>query len=241
MGADVAVLIPWQDTGARARHYALGATLGYWVAHHPWPAQICKLGAGLPWCKASALASAMVHPAEVVIVADADCLVDPQAVTECVQVVRDGAPWAIPHWNVCRLDKASTEGFYDTGCIVGATYEVPPYGGVATGGVTIIRSDIALSVPMDGTFKGWGGEDYCWGRALDTLVGHPYRPDVHYDLLHLWHPPPQRAQHGPTAVNLCSDEDRRHLYFVAWAEHDTATMRALVEGGRVWPESNSSS
>jgi len=238
---NVGVLVPWQDTGDRARHYALGATLAHWVAHHPWPTRLCKLSADLPWCKASALAPALYDPPAVVIVADADCLVGPQAVTECVQAVRDGAPWAIPHWNVCRLSEASTEAFYDTGCLVGASYEVPPYGGVATGGVTVIRSDVALSVPMDATFKGWGGEDYCWGRALDTLVGPPYRPAEHRDLVHLWHPPPPRAQHGDSGINLSSDEVRRQRYFTAWAEHDTATMRELVEGGRVWPESRLSS
>jgi len=177
----------------------------------------------------------MTEPPEVLIVADADCLVDPQAVTGCVRIVAGGAPWAIPHWSVCRLTRAATERLVGGEPWMGEHdhLEQAPYLGCAAGGVIVIRSDVALSVPMDATYKEWGGEDYSWGYALDTLVGGPWRPTMKTPLVHLWHPRHARAGHG---TNLSSDEDRRVRYFQAWAAHDATAMRELVEGGRVWPQ-----
>ena len=38
----------------------------------------------------------------------------------------------------------------------------------------------------DERFRGWGGEDYAFARALDTLWG-PHKNTAN-DILHLWHP-----------------------------------------------------
>lgn len=237
------VLMPWQDTGDPQRQTAMAYTLRHWTHDHNLPVLVCRLDPAKPWCKADALASGMVDGEGVVIVADADCLVDHQAVATCVRIVADGRPWAIPHWSVLRLTRGASERVMGGGtpyhpAVLHQGLEQPAYLGCATGGVVIIRSDVAMSVPMDGHYEDWGGEDYSWGLALDTLVGGPYRPDFHTDLLHLWHPRHARAGHG---TNLSSDEPRRQAYFTAWAERDVDTMRRLVEEGRRWPLPESTS
>lgn len=235
---DALVLIPWQDTDDAARKAAFREVLRHWNRDHDMAVRVSRLPRGVPWCKAEALTHGMsAARSDVVIVADADCIVDPQAVTDCVRIAAAGAPWAIPHWHVVRLTRAAT-GRYLRGEPVDREVEQEPYLGVATGGCVIIRTDVALSVPMDATYKEWGGEDYSWGYALDTLVGGPYRPKARTDLIHLWHPRHPRAGHG---TNLSSDEDRRVKYFEAWASRNEDAMRALVEGGRVWPSPTSES
>lgn len=231
----VEVLIPWQDIDCPHRAKALGYVMGRWEADG-YPIRLCSLANDVPWCKAAALAPAMADPPPVLIVADADCVVDPLMVAECVQVVRDGDGWGIPHWQVQRLTRAATEHLIATG-EVQAECERSPYLGVATGGVVVISAAAAASCPMDGTYEGWGGEDYSWGLALDTLVDGPYRPARRTDLVHLWHPGAPRSGQG---TNVSSDEDRRHAYFSLWAVQDVDGMRRLVEGGRVWPASKSS-
>jgi hypothetical protein len=235
------VLMPWQDTGDTHREAAMNYTLRHWTRDHQLPVMVCRLSPTKPWCKADALATGMrIDAPTVVIVADADCLVDVQAVTDCIRAVRDGRPWAIPHWSVLRLTRGVSEMVMRGGSVTHPAVlqgvEQPPYLGVACGGVVVLQSDVALSVPMDGNYEDWGGEDYSWGLALDTLVGGPYRPDAHTPLVHLWHPRHPRAGHG---TNLSSDEPRRIAYFEAWAERDVTTMRRLVEEGRRWPSATS--
>lgn len=236
------VVMPWQDTGDPDRETAMVHTIRHWTHAHHLAVQVCRLDPRKPWCKADALTVGFAdNPHDVTIVADADCLVDPQTVAGCVQAVANGQPWAIPHWSVLRLTRAATERVIGGGspyhpAVLHDALEQPAYLGCATGGVVVIGTDVALSVPMDGHYEDWGGEDYSWGLALDTLVGAPHRPDVHTDLLHLWHPRHARAGHG---TNLSSDEPRRLAYFEAWAERDVSTMRRLVEEGRRWPTSNS--
>ena len=243
MTLDVRVLMPWQDNGCAYRQTAMTETIRHWVNDHEIGVRVCRLSAALPWCKADALTDGMTDPpTDITIVADADCLVDPAAVADCVHAVADGRPWAIPHWSVLRLNRMASERIIGGGMawhptVLHDSLERPPYLGVATGGVVILRSEVASSVPMDGHYEDWGGEDYSWGLALDTLVGGPYRPAVHTDLLHLWHPPHPRSGHG---TNLSSDEPRRQAYFAAWAQRDVDTMRRLVEEGRRWPTPTSS-
>ena len=101
-----------------------------------------------------------------------------------------------------------------------------------------VRREVAFDCPMDATFKTWGGEDDAWGKALDTLHGHPYRPPHHADLTHLWHPRLPGTRGGLLAGSP-ENEARRVRYFDAWRTHDDEAIRQLVEEGRVWVSNGS--
>jgi hypothetical protein len=143
-----------------------------------------------PWRKAVAVADAARRTvADVLVVADADCLSG--GVAAGVAAVEAGAVWAIPHLTVHRLDQAATEAVYagtDPADTRGRTQR--PYKGFAGGGIVVLGRAAWKQVPLDPRFEGWGGEDSSWALALACLAGQPARLGA--DLYHLWHPPSDR-------------------------------------------------
>lgn len=170
----------------------------------PWPIAVGE-GDASSWSKGAALADgvALAPTADVLVIHDADCIVSAPALRACVTACADGAPWAMPHVWVHRLNRRAT-------CEVEAgramPWEVPdrdrdrlPYRGVPGGGVTVVRADVWADCPVDPRFIGWGGEDEAWGWALTTLYGPPWRPPAGDDrLYHLWHPHAAPRQRFPT-------------------------------------------
>lgn len=162
-----------------------------YAQHHPdWNVIEAPAPPG-PWIKALAVMPAVAaSPAGIVVVADADVWCP--TIADAVSAVQRGRTWAIPHFNVCRLDSQTTQRVLrdpdDTDANLG--FDEPPYRGYEGGGVTVLQRDAALAVPMDPRFKGWGGEDAAWGYALAHFYGRPWRGTT--ALLHLWHPPQHR-------------------------------------------------
>lgn len=182
----VSVLVPFASEDrwrVDARSYIGGwyDTLGYEVIEGTCPD---------PWRKAIAVAHAARHStADVLVVADADCLC--VGVAPAIAAVENGAAWAVPHLLVHRLDEATTEAVYSGTDPVETTGRTQrPYKGFAGGGIVVLRRDVWEQIPLDPRFEGWGGEDSSWAMALTTLVGPPARFEA--DLFHLWHEPPSR-------------------------------------------------
>lgn len=184
----VAVVVPFtsdEPWRARARDHTVG-----WYRDRGYTA--VEGACGPPWRKAAAVADALDRTAaDVLVVADADCLSRPGG---AVTAVHRGAPWAIPHLMVHRLDVDATEAVYagaDPAATTGRTQR--PYKGFAGGGIVIVSRSVYERVPLDPRFEGWGGEDSSWAMALTCMVGPPVRFD--HDLFHLWHPPASRTLH----------------------------------------------
>lgn len=188
----VEVVVPWRD-GCEHRRRALDWTTRRWAERHPdWTVTLAELAWG-PWVKALAVMPAIVESsADVIVVADADVACD--EVTSAVQAVLDGAAWAIPHGKVHRLTSAATAEVYGGADPADLGWEAlaeDPYWGVAAGGLVVLTRPLALEIPLDPRFTGWGGEDHSWGFALSTLAGDPERGEA--PLWHLWHPPAERV------------------------------------------------
>lgn len=158
-------------------------------------------------------------PADIVIVADADCWTD--GLPPAIEAVERGAPWAIPHSPVHRLNQTGTANVLDGNPPDPRQLEQPPYPGVAGGGFLVAPRDTLLDVPLDPRFVGWGQEDECWAMALEARHGPPWRGTA--DLLHLWHPPQERLdrRRGTREGWLLR---RRYLK----ARHDPVLMRELL-------------
>jgi hypothetical protein len=175
-------LIPWR-AGCPHRERAFE-----WLRERlPYPVRVGE--GGTPWVKAHAIAAAAEESsADIVVVHDADVWCD--GLPAAVEAVRNGEPWAIPHGFVYRLTEASTPYF------MGGTHpeELPAdarYWGFAGGGIVVLRRTDLLRVPLDPRFVGWGGEDESWAIALEATLGKPWRGNEL--LIHLWHPPQERA------------------------------------------------
>lgn len=223
---NVSVLIPYRpDAGHRGQ--ALEWVLRQWADRHPdWQVVVGQHTEG-PWCKAIAVADALTHAdCDLLVLADADVWCD--RVDQAVDAVHRGAPWAIPHGRVHRLDASAT------GLVLAGTHPAAingrlaraPYRGVEGGGMTVLPRATYEQVPFDPRFKGWGQEDESHGLALTTLAGRPWRGTAH--LWHLWHEPQVRLnQHVGNAAGHAL-----HVRY-QYASRDRATMRALVNEQRV--------
>lgn len=229
---DVLVAVPWADT-APERQAALGWVARQWadIGHVG-----LVLGLGLTesgeWCKALGVEHAITdRPGDILVITDADVWCD--ATGEAIQRVRDGAPWAMPHIKVYRLNPEST-----TDVLAGRqphermplahqvepTIPGYPHPGTLGGGIVVVRRDVYEACPLDPRFVGWGQEDESWGMALRCLYGPPVR--LKAPLWHLWHPPadPQR-QGNPNG----------HILYKRYskAKRRPDEMRALIDEGRV--------
>ena len=175
------------------------------------------------WSKGGAVDAIvrMLDITEGLVLADADCIVTPEALADSMRAVADGAAWSMPHRNVLRLGRAETYMLYrgrrEISCLRASSRPGPPGGGI----VVLTREAYATVGGIDPRFYGWGGEDISFARALDTLVGPCVRFEA--DLWHLYHPrTPRRVGNR---ASLASEElAGRYLD----AEADPAAMRQVI-------------
>lgn len=226
--AGVSVVIPWRtDNGPRAA--ALAWMREWYAAHFPdWEVVLGEAPEG-NWRKGAAVADALARAKGLtLVVADADCVVAPAALTEAVRMVQTGAaPWVVPHTLVHRLDEVSTAAVLGSapeavtfgGCVVRK-----PYQGFAGGGLLVVdRSAYETAGGIPQAFHGWGAEDEALALVLDTLVGEHVR--LPHDLWHLWH------EHGARVRDPLYRENRALLRRYKAAAQNADAMWALVRRG----------
>lgn len=177
---------PWR---VRAWDFVRDQLRGY-----GWPV-VGSSGRFKDWSKGSACTAGLltledaIGRVEVIVMHDADVLTDPAALRSAVSEVEAGAPWAVPHEWVHRLDETATVATYREGTIpLDPRLARLPYRGVTGGGCVVVRRDVWEACPLDPRFYGWGSEDEAWGWALDTLYGAQSQGTS--VLWHLWHPHP---------------------------------------------------
>lgn len=180
------------------------------------------------WSKGAALAGAVEQTcADVLVMCDADVLVDRGALAACVAAVAAGYSWAVPHTWVHRLDEPTTDLV-----LSGAGIPEQPalarlaYRGVVGGGCVVLARAAWAECPVDPRFVGWGGEDEAWGWALSCLYGPPWAPHGHEDRLwHLWHPHAAPRQRRPV-----TGESRALRAAYRNARGTPRLMRAVIAG-----------
>jgi hypothetical protein len=230
---DVVVGFPWLP-GDPDRDRSAAWVLGRWLDNYPGVHLRTTDGLvadGASWCRAdhvSHIVGASTGP--VIVISDVDVWVEPDAVRAAVDAVRSGSvAWAVPHGDVHRLTASGSARLMAAGpdgWVPGnGEHDQPPYPGYLAGGMYVISREVAVDVPMDPRFRGWGQEDESYALALTVLVGAPWRGSA--PLYHLWHPPMprrNRRQGSEASVALC----RRYKA----ASGDAAAMRRLVDEGR---------
>jgi hypothetical protein len=150
------------------------------------------------WSKGRAVRTAVRKArGDILVVSDSDVVMRDEVLPEAVAHVEAGAPWAVPHGQVYRLNKAAVDKLYAGGpfpdedwsrCIAyewGKWFAERVKRVVPGGGITVLPRKTYAKVPIDHRFLGWGGEDLAWGWALETLVGEPAR--LNQPMWHLYH------------------------------------------------------
>lgn len=177
-----------------------------------------------PWIKATPIWRALNRTsADTVVVHDADVFTD--GLREAVAAVQHGESWAIPHRDVHRLSEDGTARLMAGEAARGLPLDQRPYRGLEGGGIVVAPRDVMLHTPPDSRYVGWGQEDHSWAMALHTLYGPAWRGSR--DLLHCWHPHPERI-------------DRKRGSEVSWqlfrryckARQSKTVMEALIGEAR---------
>jgi hypothetical protein len=178
---------------------------------------------GVPYSKAEAVMRAVAAlSADVVVVHDADVWCSDTG--NALKQVARGFAWAVPHDVVCRLTEDATAAVLAGGEIDNRESE-EIHRAMLAGGIVVARRDVFDVAPLDVRFRGWGGEDFAWGRALRTLVGEPWR--ARSPLTHLWHPPAPRLSRA-----VGSEETGQLMTRYLTADRNPAQMGVLVDEAR---------
>jgi hypothetical protein len=238
----VSVLVPWSgsDGGPRQRSWEW-LSRHYASAHPDWEV-VLGTCPQQNWRKGVAVNDALSHAhGSILIIADADCFLEPAALAGAVELVEQGAPWVVPHTLVNRLSEKASAAIY-AGEEWDRTDTVrKPYAGFAGGGFIVVeRAKFEACCAYPEHFKGWGAEDEAMALILDTLVGQHVR--LPNDLWHLWHPAGPRSRHpdyqhnrliyyayAGAAGNPDAMWDLLHNFTVAGVQGRRVRMVALVD------------
>ncbi len=150
---------------------------------------------GEPFCKSIAVNNAAKNATrDIFIIADADIAFNIDQIKNAIEALNSYA-WVIPYTGLFYLDFEKTNELYNRDpsvtlneadfqryCRFGGTD-----GYVFKGGINIVPRKYFEKVGgFDERFKGWGGEDDAFQRALDALCGQYFRLDA--TMWHLYHP-----------------------------------------------------
>ena len=158
-------------------------------------------------------------PRGVVVVCDADTLVQRRPVLDAIEAARDGR-LHLPHTFFLSLTEEHTRRILDHGA--GHRAGKPEFMvTTAVGGCLVIDRGAYLSTGgQDEGFHGWGGEDVAFKFACDALLGPTVR---HSGLMFgLWHPSEMDQSSEGYKRNIA----RERLY--RSARKDATRMRELI-------------
>jgi hypothetical protein len=182
---DVVTLVPWR-AGDPAREK-------YWAHVRP---HLESLGFPLftgdsegPWARAAACNAAALSAGawEIALVADADTVLDPDAVSRTIERVERTRGAARPHDHRWMLNSAASKLFLRRGAgrmILGRQLTADAPGG---GALIVHREAFDEVGGYDERFVGWGFEDSAMNIELATTRGWERMPG---DAFHLWHSMP---------------------------------------------------
>ncbi len=246
----ISLLIPFRaDPSAPERVEIFDWTLKYWANALPDAEIIIGKSKGEVFSKTEAVNHAAKRAkGRVFVILDSDTYMRPEIIKQCADnidkaVKRGQALWYIPYRHLYRLTQVAGRAVLDSDPLFPVQFPQPPFEedilnshgsmhGHRFGAlIQIMPREAFFAVGgMDPRFRGWGGEDVAFVRAVDTLYGS--HKTTANDVLHIWHPTigsnhKNRMWEGQTKhfpnMNLVSRYNR--------ATGDAGRMRVLVDEG----------
>lgn len=223
--ADVSIVVPFRpDCPYRERAWVF--LEARWRSAFPDAQIVVACDGEGPWRKGTAVRRGLeLATGDIVAIVDADVWCERAA--QAVELVRVGAPWAMPFKRLIRLTEKATYEVLAGGDLaeIGKrrrSWAERPYTQHAAGGIVVLRREVALAIPIDPRFAGWGQEDEAWRFALETLAGQRARLEA--TLFHLWHEPAPRLSR---AVGSRANVDLRRRYAEARGRRED--MRRILD------------
>lgn len=201
----ISILIPFSSTSA-IRDKTFQWLLKYWAHELPDAEIIIGKSRGKIFCKTEAFNDAAKRATgKVLVLLDADAYMYGSVIDKCADKILEELRfgnhlWFIPYRHLYRLRKFISRSIISSDPENPLRISSPPppeyvqgkkhenvyahrYGAMA---MIFPREALDVLGCFDERFKGWGGEDVCLLRALDTLWGK--HKTTNNDILHLWHP-----------------------------------------------------
>ena len=200
----ISILIPFSsDDPVRIKTF--NWLLTYLSFHLPKAEIIIGKSRSEVFCKGEAFNDAYRRSnGKVLVLLDADAYMKTSTIEECADNILEAESrghnlWYVPYRKLYRLTKEVTEKIVDSDPRHPYELELPirdedhdnkgysyKYGHRYGAMVTIIpRKAMEAIKCFDERFKGWGGEDIAFLRAMDTMFGK--NKSVNENMYHLWH------------------------------------------------------
>jgi len=251
----ISILMPFRaDPKAPERLEIFNWVVQYWRAALPDAEIVVGKSKGKVFSKTEAVNHAAKRAkGRIFVILDSDTYMRPEIIKDAADQIdrathRGQHLWFIPYRHLYRLTPTAGRAVLDSNPLFPIQFPEPPsphdilnsHGsmhGHRFGALIQMMSREAFELVggMDPRFRGWGGEDVAFVRAVDTLYG-PHKT-TRNDVLHIWHPTighnaKNRMWHG-------QDDQQANMRLVSRynrATGDPATMRALVDEGfrRPW-------
>ena len=190
----ISFLIPFRDVdGTRTR--TKDWIVARWKAHYPAAEFIIASDDGAdPFCKSMAVNNAFkLSHGDIIVILDSDTWITTSAFSAAVEAIeKRTAAWIVPASVSLRLTREASERLFALGpmaetvvapgdveeksYVVGFCHVLPREAFIAVGG-------------MDERFRGWGGEDGAFVRAVDAVYGGHVK--IKSTLISLWHDRPR--------------------------------------------------
>lgn len=245
----ISLLIPFSSTST-IRDKTFKWLLQYWKYELPEAEIVVGRSHSKVFCKAEALNDAASRATgKVLVLLDADAYLYGSVIDRCADRILEELGhgnhlWYVPYRHLYRLKKFISRSIINSDPANPLRIPSPPPPEYIQGkkhenmyahryGAMIMifpREALDTLGCFDERFIGWGGEDVCLLRALDTLWGK--HKTTKNDVLHLWHPfigsdyvtKKWEGQDSPNANNKISK--KYHL-----ASRHPSLMRKLVDEG----------
>lgn len=250
-GAGVSLLVPFRsDHGVRAEVWEW--LIEYWANELPGAEIIVGTSDSVPFCKTEAVnAAASIAQGDIFVILDADCYIQGDVIQDCAQAIRDARAyheklWFVPYRKFWRLTREATAEILASDPAEPLWPSCPPdpsilddeesesHGHWFGALIQIMPREAFWAVGgMDPRFRGWGGEDVSFMRALDCLYAR--HKTTSNGVFHLWHPkiqgdkPKQRFWQGQDHAKNGHLSTRYRD-----AMGDRSRMRRLVDEGFEW-------